>query len=168
MQLFEYTTVKHISSVASDHCFVLAELCRDHPNRWPASQRPFRYENVWQTHSDYDKLVLDSCKVGAGQEGLKGVVEAPNSVQSQLGSWGSVSLVTWQKKFGNCRKAWKDSELSLLDEDRQKKNFLWLHNSVKRYGKRRSGSSKDPEYKLIGLVIGIQNFSTPEHQCVEG
>ena len=86
MQLFEYITIKHISSVASDHCYVLVELRHDHPNRWPATQRPFRYENVWQTHADYDKLVMDSWKFGAGQEGLTGVVEALNSVQSQLGS----------------------------------------------------------------------------------
>ena len=50
MQLFEYTCVKHISSTASDHCYVVAELRRDQPNKWHVGHRPFRYENVWQTH----------------------------------------------------------------------------------------------------------------------
>lgn len=97
MQLFEYTSVKHISSIASDHCYVLAELRRDHPNRWPAAKRPFRYENVWQTHADYDKVVMDLWQSGAGQGGLEGVVEALNSVQSHLGSWG-------EREFGNMAK----------------------------------------------------------------
>ena len=50
MQLFEYTCVKHISSTTSDHCYVVAELRRDQPNKWHAGHRPFRYENVWQPH----------------------------------------------------------------------------------------------------------------------
>lgn len=97
MQLFEYTCVKHISSTASDHCYILAELRSNAPNRWPASRRPFRYANIWQTHSQYDQLVKDSWHTGAGQNGLDGVMEALTFVQNKLGSWGD-------REFGNMAK----------------------------------------------------------------
>lgn len=57
LSLFEYSSVKHISSTASDHCYVLAELKSISANAWPRGQHSFRYENVWQAHLDYDEIV---------------------------------------------------------------------------------------------------------------
>src|SRR5665811_421922 len=57
LSLFEFSSVKHISSTSSDHCCILAELCSSPQNAWSRGQRSFRSENVWQTHSGYDELV---------------------------------------------------------------------------------------------------------------
>ena len=47
LQLFELTNVKHVSSVESDHCFVITEFRHHaHTHRSPGA-RQFRYENVW-------------------------------------------------------------------------------------------------------------------------
>ena len=54
LSLFEFSSVKHISSTVSDHCYVLTEMRKSPVSSWPRSQRSFRYENVWQTHEDYD------------------------------------------------------------------------------------------------------------------
>ena len=57
LDLFEYTSVKHISSVELDHCFVLVELRSNLDTGWTQGRRSFRYENVWQCHADYDEKV---------------------------------------------------------------------------------------------------------------
>ena len=57
LELFEYMSVKHISSVESGHCYVMAELKSTLTNGRPRASRAFRYDNVWQSHSDYDKVV---------------------------------------------------------------------------------------------------------------
>ena len=71
--LFEFSSVKHISSIASDHCYVLAELRSRPQNLWPRGHRTFRYENVWQTHVDYDDLIKSLWVSGSGNDGLTGV-----------------------------------------------------------------------------------------------
>jgi hypothetical protein len=86
---FEHTRVRHIVSTESDHCFVLAELCENLNDRTPRGARQFRYENVWQTHVDYDKLVADNWLRGSGQRGLHGVVDALGQLQTKLTSWGA-------------------------------------------------------------------------------
>ena len=97
LNLFQSTSVKHVSSVESDHCFVVAELRTNMNNKWPRAKRNFRYEEVWQSHSQYDKLVRDMWQTGAGQRGLQGVVEALGTVQKDLGAWG-------EREFGNLQK----------------------------------------------------------------
>jgi hypothetical protein len=79
--------VRHIASTESDHCFVLAVLReRDSDaNR----VRHFRYENVWQTHIDYDRLVVDNWSKGAGSRGLSGIVDALQTLQGKLSDWGA-------------------------------------------------------------------------------
>ena len=47
-----------MSTVESDHCMVVTELQRYNQQRF-AGRRVFRYENVWQTHGDYDRVVRD-------------------------------------------------------------------------------------------------------------
>jgi hypothetical protein len=97
LTLFEFSTVKHISSIASDHCYILAELRRERAPDGRRGPRLFRYENVWQSHSNYYALVKDSWQVGAGHQGLEGIVQALESVQNSLGSWGD-------REFGNISK----------------------------------------------------------------
>ena len=49
LSLYAYTFVKHISSTASDHCYVLAELRTVQARGGQRGPRQFRYKNVWQT-----------------------------------------------------------------------------------------------------------------------
>jgi hypothetical protein len=51
--------------------------------------RQFRYENVWQTHIEYDKLVNDNWLHGSGQQGLHGVLSALHTLQEKLTVWGA-------------------------------------------------------------------------------
>jgi hypothetical protein len=71
---FEHTSVRHIVTTESDHCFVLVKLCGNMAKeRGLGSQ--FQYENIWQK--------------GAGRDGLDGVI-----MQTNLNSWGA-------KEFGS-------------------------------------------------------------------
>ena len=97
LDLFEFMSVKHISSTTSDHCYVLAELKVEQARAWPRAAKSFRYENVWQTHGDYDQLIKDAWQRGSGQEGLEGVVSALTSIQHHLSTWG-------EHEFGNLNK----------------------------------------------------------------
>ena len=57
LDLFEFSCVKHITSAESDNFFMLAELRTTPVTGWARPQRSFCYENVWQTHDDYDEMV---------------------------------------------------------------------------------------------------------------
>jgi predicted RNA binding protein with dsRBD fold (UPF0201 family) len=89
MARFEHVRVRHIVSMESDHCFVLAELRENLADHRPRGAKLFRYENVWQTHADYDKLVLDNWSRGSGRRGLHGIVDALGILQNKLSVWGS-------------------------------------------------------------------------------
>jgi hypothetical protein len=58
MQLFQLINLKHISMVQWDHSLILIEVWK-YGQQWPQGNHTFRYENVWQTHRDYDKVVKD-------------------------------------------------------------------------------------------------------------
>jgi hypothetical protein len=90
---FENTKVRHVLTTESDHCVLLVELWSGMADRNGRSGKQFRYENVWQTHPDYDRLVLDSWRRGAGADGLGGVVQALSTMQNKLSTWGA-------KEFG--------------------------------------------------------------------
>jgi hypothetical protein len=55
--------------------------------------KQFRYENVWQPHVDYDKLVMDNWQKGAGEGGMRGITQALDGLQTKLSTWGA-------KEFG--------------------------------------------------------------------
>jgi hypothetical protein len=56
---FAHTQVRHIVSTESDHCFVNVVFREHVVEERGRGTKQFRYEDVWQTHVDYDKLVLD-------------------------------------------------------------------------------------------------------------
>jgi hypothetical protein len=86
---FEHTRVRHIVSTESDHCFVLVELREQLSEHRPRGAKPFRYENVWQTHMNYDRFISENWLNGAGQRGLLGVVDALKHLQGKLSTWGA-------------------------------------------------------------------------------
>ncbi|XP_071683595.1 uncharacterized protein [Lolium perenne] len=90
---FAHYRVRHIVSAESDHCFVFVEFRKEEHVERAKGARQFRYEDVWKTHVDYDKLILDKWQRGAGQQGLSGVVDALSNLQTNLSVWGA-------KEFG--------------------------------------------------------------------
>ena len=66
LQLFEFSNVKHISSVESDHCFLLTDCRATATTGWSRAAHSFRYKNVWQSHADYDEKVREMWQAGAG------------------------------------------------------------------------------------------------------
>jgi hypothetical protein len=86
---FEHTRVRHVVSLESDHCFVVVELRERLSEQRFRGVKQFRYENVWQTRIDYEKLVLDNWQIGAGQQGLHGVFDALHSLQGKLSTLGA-------------------------------------------------------------------------------
>ncbi|KAE8791022.1 hypothetical protein D1007_34454 [Hordeum vulgare] len=96
LQLFEFPKVKHICSLESDHCFVLADL-KDSESCSSQAPRQFRYDNVWQSHPYYDDMVGRIWHSGSGHQGLGGLLDALTIVQTHLGSLG-------KREFGNMAK----------------------------------------------------------------
>jgi hypothetical protein len=89
MAKFEHIKVRHIITTESDHCFVKVELRELMTDERSSGRRQFRYENVWQTHADYDQLVLDSWQKGSGADGLNGIVQALQLLGTGLSTWGA-------------------------------------------------------------------------------
>jgi hypothetical protein len=57
--LYPVFRVQHLWAIQSDHCFLLTTLQKQVTRTVHTGQHVFRYENVWQTHKDYDKIVSD-------------------------------------------------------------------------------------------------------------
>ena len=87
-QKFEYVKVRYICSVESDHCFVMEEIKLHSPGR-SRTKKQFRYENVWQTHVDYDHLVQETWRGIQRGPGLQGISVALGALQQTLELWGS-------------------------------------------------------------------------------
>jgi hypothetical protein len=65
--------------------------------------KPFRYENVWQTHANYDQLVLANWQKGWDANGLAGVAQALNALQSSLSQWGAKEFGCLARKIQKLR-----------------------------------------------------------------
>ena len=85
-QKYEHATVRHVCSLESDHCFVVVDL-RRHPSNRHGS-KPFRYENIWQSHSDYEQLVTETWRAQVKQPGLLGIMNSLEALQQKLAPWG--------------------------------------------------------------------------------
>lgn len=88
-QRFEHTRVRHVCAVESDHCFIITEF-RHHTNTHGSTgAKHFRYENVWQSHQDYDQLIADTWKKQVRSPGLQGIADSLVALQRQLEPWGA-------------------------------------------------------------------------------
>jgi hypothetical protein len=95
---FEHTSVRHIVTTESDHCFVLVKLCGNMAKeRGRGSQ--FQYENIWQK--------------GAGRDGLDSVIQTLKIMQTNL---SSVTSQIFQTK--------KKMNFSLFPKIGANKNFI--------------------------------------------
>ena len=84
---FEHVSVRHIVMSESDHYMVLVDFREHVEGMRPRTARQFRYEDVWQTHADYDQIVLEKWQKGSGQNGLHQVVDALHLLQGNLATW---------------------------------------------------------------------------------
>jgi hypothetical protein len=100
---FEHIKVWHIVSTESDHYFISVEFREHMVEGRGRGTKPFRYENVWQTHADYDQLVLANWQKGSGANGLVGVAQALNALQSSLRQWGAKEFGCLARKIRKLR-----------------------------------------------------------------
>ncbi|KAK1661182.1 hypothetical protein QYE76_049341 [Lolium multiflorum] len=103
LNLFQVVKVKHVSVVQSDHCMIQTEL-KKHVSHRPLGMRAFKYENVWQTHGDYDKVVVDLWQKALRGVGLEGFAKTLSSMQNGLSSWGTATFGDFKKKLSNLRR----------------------------------------------------------------
>ncbi|KAE8804979.1 hypothetical protein D1007_19000 [Hordeum vulgare] len=92
--------LKHIGAVESDHCFVMVRI-KENADQITGRARTFRYEDVWQTHADYDQLILDKWRCGQGGQRLQNVTNALSALQQDLSSWGAKEFGCIRGKFGS-------------------------------------------------------------------
>jgi hypothetical protein len=103
LQQFQVVKVKHVSTIQSDHCLVVTEL-RNQGNIRPSGGCTFRYENVWQTHGDYDRVVRQLWEGASKGDGLGGFANTLKCMQTGLNAWGTATFGNFKKKLDNQRK----------------------------------------------------------------
>jgi hypothetical protein len=57
IDLFDKTTVSHIQTTKSDHCALLIKVSRSEWLGGSNLRRPFRFENMWTRHENYQKVI---------------------------------------------------------------------------------------------------------------
>ncbi|XP_071680258.1 uncharacterized protein [Lolium perenne] len=97
MHKFPVIKVWHINIVESDHCLLVFELNTILSPEFKRSARKFMYENGWQSHNDYGKIVKDLWEAGRRGLGLPGFLSSLKNMQEDLSTWGSTM-------FGNFKK----------------------------------------------------------------
>lgn len=103
MGMFEHIKVRHIVATESDHSFVFVDLWERLNSEASRGPKLFRYEDVWQTHVDYDRLVFESWRKGAGSQGLDGITRALSAMQSSLATWGAKEFGSLTRKVRKLR-----------------------------------------------------------------
>jgi hypothetical protein len=96
---------QHLSSVQSDHCFVLTLLQKQATLKMQNSQHVFWYENVWQTHKDYDTVISNMWNSTAKGQGQEGFASALQQMETNLSSWGNNTFGNFKNRLSVLRKA---------------------------------------------------------------
>jgi exonuclease III len=88
--------VKHLASIAmSDHLPILLELEPREP-REQRHQHVFRYETMWESHSDFDRMLAQAWAVQTEGEPLQALQSKMLDVSGALSVWG-------KETFGHVR-----------------------------------------------------------------
>jgi hypothetical protein len=101
---FSVARVQHVSMVESDHCAVLVRMQRKNKNRSQPGRRCFRYENVWQSHADYDTTVQRLWQENNVEGGLEGISNTLRNMQKGLDGWGAQTFGNFKQKLSQLRK----------------------------------------------------------------
>lgn len=84
------TSVQHIQLTESDHCALLIQIHASAPSygrRNGGASRPFRYENMWQRHEEYEAFIQQAWDPGIGASDLCSISNSLTSLQSSLSQW---------------------------------------------------------------------------------
>lgn len=101
---FLMSKAQHLSMVESDHCAILIRLKRRDQSSGSKTKRVFRYENVWQTHTEYDQTVEKLWAENVVGGGLKGVMSTLQNMQKGLDKWGDKTFGNFKNKLSTLRK----------------------------------------------------------------
>jgi hypothetical protein len=77
---------------------------RTHCNIRPTGGHTFRYENVWQTHGDYDRVVSQLWEGENKGNGLGGFANTLKCMKTALDVWGTANFGNFKKNLDNLRK----------------------------------------------------------------
>jgi hypothetical protein len=92
LDLYGDTSITHIQTAESDHCAIKIELMKLGTRQGLSRARPFRYENMWRRHPNYESTV-----VASWGEGCRSLVD----VNTNLGNL-QIVLRRWDKnEFGS-------------------------------------------------------------------
>lgn len=134
-QRYEDIRVRHISAIESDHCLVVTEIHGSRQTDGTRQAKQFRYENVWQAHSDYETLVTEAWPKQARAPGLQGIVESLGMLQKELEPWGAkefgcLARKVWQlqKKLHKLRK----QSIGRGPSDEEKTTVIQLREALRR------------------------------------
>lgn len=87
-QKYEHILVWHVSEVEYGHCFVVTEINEKLHSQGVRRAKQCTYENVWQTHTVYEKLVTYSLQRQNYAPDLQGIMESLGALQQELEPWG--------------------------------------------------------------------------------
>lgn len=97
LDLFPETSVEHIITEESDHQALVVRALEMAPRTQRGGERPFRYEEAWTRHEQYESMVAEAWEAaGSGGQNLDDV-------------WKKLSMVTgcmqwWAREvFGSIR-----------------------------------------------------------------
>lgn len=103
--------VFHLPLTESDHAGLLVEVRNSEPVARAGGRRPkpFRYENMWKTHGEYNEFVNKSWDPGPGRADLSTVANTLSTLQGALKTWD-------RDVFGSVTKQVKELRAQLEEE----------------------------------------------------
>ena len=91
--LFPFASVRHLVSAKSDHSPIILFNDLDAANRRIALDKPFRYEQMWETHDEYISM-LEQVWASLGKaETVQDTSLKLHALASALAAWASTLLV---------------------------------------------------------------------------
>jgi hypothetical protein len=94
LEMFEASSVTHIQTADSDHCAIHVRVIRSGASHVQGGGKPFRYENLWQRHHQYQDTVAAAWNGGCMSLG---------DVNANLGHLQS-TLLRWDREdFGSVK-----------------------------------------------------------------
>lgn len=88
LELFPETCVEHIITEESDHQAILVRALETAPSHGTRGERPFRFEEAWTRHEQYDAMIKEAWDASAsGEHDLLAVWQCLGSVTGYMHRW---------------------------------------------------------------------------------
>jgi hypothetical protein len=101
LDMFGDSVVTHIQTTESDHCALLIRLQRTGWLQGQRRERPFRYENMWRRHENYETTVSTAWTTGCSS--LEAIHSNLRGLQHTLSSWEWEQFGSVRKELGRLR-----------------------------------------------------------------